>query len=123
MNIETLRAYCLEKAGAEEGFPFGETALVFKVGGKMFLLAMLDSPVLEFNVKCDPEQAIEWRERFAAVRPGYHMNKRLWNTVTVDGTIPGNVIRQMIDDSYGLVVASLPKKDREALARRRPRKR
>jgi predicted DNA-binding protein (MmcQ/YjbR family) len=107
MNIETLRDYCLAKTGAEEGFPFGETALVFKVRGKMFLLAMLESPALEFNVKCDPEQAVEWREQFASVQPGYHMNKRLWNTVTVDGSIPGKVIRQMIDDSYDLVVADI----------------
>jgi predicted DNA-binding protein (MmcQ/YjbR family) len=123
MNIETLREYCLEKTGAEEGFPFGETALVFKVRGKMFLLVMLDNPVLEFNVKCDPEQAIEWREQFAAVQPGYHMNKRLWNTVTVDGSIPGRLIRQMIDDSYALVVKSLSGKERDALTSKRPRKR
>lgn len=110
MDIESLRDYCLAKKAVEEGFPFGENVLVFKVAGKVFLLARLDLPVLEFNVKCDPGQAIEWREQYAAVQPGYHMNKKLWNTITVDGSIPGKIIRQMIDDSYGLVVASLPKK-------------
>jgi predicted DNA-binding protein (MmcQ/YjbR family) len=115
MNIESLRDYCLAKTAVEEGFPFGETVLVFKVKGKMFLLTRLDAPVLEFNVKCDPEQAIEWREQFAAVQPGYHMNKKLWNTVTADGSIPAKILRQMIDDSYRLVVASLPKKDRSDL--------
>lgn len=115
MDIESLRDYCLAKKAVEEGFPFGENVLVFKVKGKVFLLARLDQPVLEFNVKCDPEQAIEWREQYAAVQPGYHMNKKLWNTVTADGSIPVKIIRQMIDDSYRLVVASLPKKDQAGL--------
>jgi predicted DNA-binding protein (MmcQ/YjbR family) len=115
MDIETIRDYCLAKAAVEEGFPFGETTLVFKVRGKIFLLTGLDNPVLQFNVKCDPEKAIEWREQFAAVQPGYHMNKKMWNTVIVDGSIPGRVLRQMIDDSYQLVVMSLPKKSREGL--------
>ncbi len=115
MDIETIRAYCLAKAAVEESFPFGETTLVFKVMGKIFLLSGLDNPVLQFNVKCDPEKAIEWREQFAAVQPGYHMNKKMWNTVTVDGSIPGRILRQMIDDSYRLVVLSLPKKSREGL--------
>ena len=77
MDIETIRDYCLAKKEVEEGFPFGETTLVFKVRGKIFLLAGLDNPVLQFNVKCDPEKAIEWREQFAAVQPGYHMNKKM----------------------------------------------
>ena len=115
MDIEYIRDYCLAKAAVEESFPFGETTLVFKVIGKIFLLSGLDSPVLQFNVKCDPEKAIEWREQFAAVQPGYHMNKKMWNTVTVDGSIPGRILRQMIDDSYQLVVQSLPKKSREGL--------
>ena len=115
MDIETIREYCLAKKEVEEGFPFGETTLVFKVRGKIFLLTGLDNPVLQFNVKCDPEQAIEWREQFDAVQPGYHMNKKMWNTVVVDGSIPGKIIRQMIDDSYRLVVESLPKKSREGL--------
>jgi predicted DNA-binding protein (MmcQ/YjbR family) len=115
MDIETLREYCLTKKEAEEGFPFGETTLVFKVRGKIFLLTGLDEPVLQFNVKCDPEKAIEWRERFSAILPGYHMNKKWWNTVVVDGSVPGKLLREMIDDSYRLVVAGLPKKDREGL--------
>ncbi|GGB10727.1 MmcQ/YjbR family DNA-binding protein [Puia dinghuensis] len=113
MDIETLREYCLAKKNVEESFPFGETTLVFKVKGKMFLLTSLDSAVLEFNVKCDPEKAIEWREQYAAVQPGYHMNKKHWNTVTADGSIPNRIMREMIDDSYNLVVASLPKNMRE----------
>ena len=115
MDIESIREYCLAKKEVEESFPFGETTLVFKVRGKIFLLTGLDSPVLQFNVKCDPEQAIEWREQYAAVQPGYHMNKKLWNTVIVDGSIPARVVRGMIDDSYRLVVQSLPKKLREGL--------
>lgn len=115
MDIESLREYCLAKRGVNEGFPFGESVLVFKVKGKMFLLARLDQAVLEFNVKCDPEQAIEWREQYTAVTPGYHMNKKLWNTVTADGSISVRVLKQMIDDSYRLVVASLPKKDQAGL--------
>jgi predicted DNA-binding protein (MmcQ/YjbR family) len=115
MDIEMLRDYCLAKKEVEEGFPFGETVLVFKVKGKVFLLARLETPTLEFNVKCDPEKAIEWREQFASVQPGYHMNKRLWNTVTMDGSIPIRIVREMIDDSYTLVVRSLPKKDQKDL--------
>jgi predicted DNA-binding protein (MmcQ/YjbR family) len=115
MDVESLREYCLAKNAVKESFPFGETTLVFKVKGKIFLLVGLDSPVLQFNVKCDPEQAIEWREQYPAVQPGYHMNKKLWNTVIVDGSIPVRLLRQMIDDSYRLVVASLPKKDQKGL--------
>jgi len=81
----------------------------------MFLLARLDTPVLEFNVKCDPEKAIEWREQYHSVQPGYHMNKKMWNTVIMDNSIPSRTIRQMIDDSYELVVKSLPKKDQQGL--------
>jgi predicted DNA-binding protein (MmcQ/YjbR family) len=115
MDIESLRDYCIAKKEVEEGFPFGETTLVFKVRGKIFLLASLDAPVLQFNVKCDPEKAIEWREQYEAVQPGYHMNKKMWNTVVVDGTIPVKVLKGMIDDSYVLVVKSLPKKDQVGL--------
>lgn len=115
MDIESLREYCLAKMAVEEGFPFGETTLVFKVKGKIFLLTGLDSPVLQFNVKSDPEKAIEWREQYAAVQPGYHMNKKHWNTVTADGSIPARVLREMIDDSYRLIVLSLPKKDQQGL--------
>ncbi len=115
MNVESLRDYCLGKPQVLEGFPFGESTLVFTVRGKMFLLVSLNQPVLQFNVKSDPEKAIEWREKYDSVRPGYHMNKKLWNTVVVDGSIPQKIIKEMIDDSYILVVKSLPKKEQAGL--------
>ena len=114
MNIEELREYCLKKKAVTESFPFDKFTLVFKVKGKMFALLPLER-VPQINLKCDPEKAIELREHYAAVTPGYHMDKRLWNTVQIDGSIPDNLIREWIDDSYQLVVAKLPKKDREGL--------
>ncbi len=87
----------------EESFPFGEDTLVFKVGGKIFLLCSLDSNPLQFNVKCDPELAIELRERYSCVQPGYHMNKKHWNTIVVDHSVSDNDLREWIDHSYGLV--------------------
>ena len=104
MDIESLREYCLKKKEAEETFPFGDTTLVFKVRGKMFLLVSLDNPVLQFNVKCDPAKAIELREEYPEnILPGYHMNKKHWNTIIVDGTISNKLLKEMIDDSYELV--------------------
>ncbi|MBK6633623.1 MAG: MmcQ/YjbR family DNA-binding protein [Chitinophagaceae bacterium] len=104
MNIETLREYCLQKPYVTEGFPFGEDTLVFKVKEKIFLLAGLDSSPLQFNVKCDPGKAIELREEFPeSVLPGYHMNKKHWNTVIVDGRLTAKQLKEMIDDSYTLV--------------------
>ena len=103
MNIEQLRQYCIGKADVEEGFPFGETVLVFKVNGKMFLLLPLDTEGLQFNVKCDPEKAIELRSAFPCVKPGFHMNKTHWNTVYVDGTVSDKLIKEWIDDSYELI--------------------
>ena len=114
MNMEELHEYCLRKAGAEECFPFGEETLVFKVRGKVFLIAGLTEGN-QFNVKCDPERAVELRERHEEVQPGYHMNKRHWNTVRMDGTLKGREIREMIDHSYAIVVDALPKKLREKL--------
>ena len=116
MNIESLRTYCLKKKGVTEEFPFGPDTLVFKVKGKVFLLTSLDSETFRFNVKCDPDKAIELRERYDAVQPGYHMNKKHWNTVIVDGRLSQQLLREMIDDSYELVVQSLPKKTREELS-------
>jgi len=110
MNIEQLRDYCLSKPGAEETLPFGPDTLVFKIGGKAFLLCPLESGELSFNVKCDPELASELREQYAAVQPGYHMNKKHWNTITVDGSITNKELRAWIDHSYELVIKSLPKK-------------
>ncbi len=115
MDIESLRDYCLGKVQSQEGFPFGENTLVFTVKGKMFLLVSLDRLVLQFNVKCDSEKAVELREQYASILPGYHMNKKMWNTVVVDGSIPLKLIKEMIDDSYGLVVRSLPRKEQQGL--------
>ncbi len=103
MNIESLRNYCLSKPDVEEGFPFGPETLVMKVEGKIFLLTGLDNPVLSFNVKCDPDKAIELREEFSCVLPGYHMNKKHWNTIVVDGTANTKQLIEWIDDSYDLV--------------------
>jgi predicted DNA-binding protein (MmcQ/YjbR family) len=114
LNIEQLRDYCLSKPGATEGFPFGEDTLVFKVGGKMFLLIGLNSSI-SFNVKCDPELAIELRERHTEVQPGYHMNKKMWNTVYMDGALSNKELAEMIDHSYNLVFAGLPKKTQAEL--------
>lgn len=115
MDIESIREYCLAKKEVQEGFPFGVETLVFKVRGKIFLLAGLDNPVLQFNIKADPERAIELREQYASVQPGYHMNKKMWNTVIVDRSIPAKLLREMIDESYRLVIKSLPKKMQEGL--------
>ena len=112
MDLETIRKYCLEKEFTSESFPFGETTLVFKVSGKVFLLMGLDNRPLQFNVKCDPEKAEELREQYASVGPGFHMNKRHWNTVILNGEIPAREVREMIDQSYELVVQSLPLKER-----------
>ena len=112
MNIEELREYCLSKKGSTESFPFDETVLVFKVGGKIFLLTSLFETPLKFNVKCDPELAIELREKFACVQPGYHMNKSHWNTVSIDGTADNKPLKEWIDHSYDLIFKSLSKKER-----------
>ena len=114
MNIEELREYCLSKKAATECFPFDEVTLVFKVCGKMFALTNLDGD-LSVNLKCDPEKAVELREEYTAVKPGYHMNKKLWNTLEIDGSIGDNLIKGWIDDSYDLVVLSLTKKQRDEL--------
>jgi predicted DNA-binding protein (MmcQ/YjbR family) len=109
LNIEELRDHCLEKPGVTEGFPFGEDTLVFKVAGKIFLLVGLEQGD-RFNVKCDPELAVELRERYTEVQPGYHMNKKMWNTVFMNGTLSRKHLLEMIDHSYQEVVKSLPKK-------------
>ncbi len=114
MDIESIRNYCLEKPEVTEGFPFGDDTLVFKVNGKMFALMNLEG-TLSINLKCDPEKAIELREHYAGVLPGYHMNKKQWNTVMLDFSIDSTLIKQWIDDSYNLVVQNMPKKDRERI--------
>lgn len=115
MNIEELRDFCLSLSGVDDSFPFGEDTLVFKVMGKIFCLAGLDNQPLRFNVKCNPELAIELRETYSGVLPGYHMNKKHWNTIVLDGSFSDSQARQWIVDSYNLVVASLPKKAQEVL--------
>ena len=109
MNIEELRNYCLSKKGATESFPFDETTLVFKVMNKMFALTSLKGE-LYVTLKCEANHAIELREHYPFVRPGYHMNKKLWNTIDVFNTLEDKLIREWIDDSYDLVVKSLTKK-------------
>ena len=111
MNIETIREYILQKPSVTEGFPFGEDTLVFKVNEKIFLLAALDSSPLQFNVKCDPDKAIELRDDYPeSVLPGYHMNKKHWNTIIVDGRLTAKQLKEMIDDSYELVSPKKRKK-------------
>jgi predicted DNA-binding protein (MmcQ/YjbR family) len=115
MNIESFRKYCLKKRGVTEEFPFDENNLVFKVMGKMFALTDLVDLPFTINLKCDPEKAVELREKYDAVQPGYHMNKKHWNTITVDNSIPENELLEMVDHSYNLVVEGLKKSDREKL--------
>ena len=103
MNIEEIRDYALSLKSVSESFPFGEDTIVFKVDNKIFLLASLTSEVLQFNVKCNPEYAVELREQYSCVLPGYHMNKKHWNTIIVDGTLTVNQLRGFINDSYSLV--------------------
>ena len=102
MNIESLREYCISKKGADESFPFGEDTLVFKAAGKIFALVNLDGD-LSINLKCDPAFAIELRERHSAVTPGYHMNKKHWNTIIFDGSVPDKEVFSWIDHSYNLI--------------------
>ena len=116
MDLAQFREYCLSKPRATEGAPFGPDVLVFKVGGKMFALAALDGMPTTANLKCDPDWALDLRDRYEQVRPGYHMNKKHWNTVEIEGTIPKAELRKMIDHSYELVAASLPKARRVKLS-------
>ena len=108
MNTEELRDFCLSLKGTTEGFPFDEVTLVFKVANKMYMLMSLDVP-LSINLKCEPGLAVQLRERYPAVAPGYHMNKKHWNTVEVDGSIPSQTIMEWIQHSYSLVISTLPK--------------
>lgn len=114
MNIEEYREYCMNKPMVTEEFPFDEVTLVFKVAGKMFALTGLDGD-FSINLKCDPEKAIELREQHSCVKPGYHMSKKHWNTIMIDGSVSDELLRQWIDHSYILVVDKLPKKIKEEL--------
>ncbi|MEZ5023686.1 MAG: MmcQ/YjbR family DNA-binding protein [Chitinophagales bacterium] len=115
MNIEDIREYCLTKKGVSEGFPFDESTLVFKVLGKIFLLTSLDAQELSINLKCEPLRAIELRETYDCVKPGFHMNKKHWNTVQVSGELSDQSIFDLINHSYDLVVKGLPKSKRDQL--------
>lgn len=114
MNAEDIRIYCLRKAEVTESLPFNDTALVFKVNNKMFMIMDLESD-LRISLKCDPNVAIELRERFNSVGPGYHLNKQLWNTINIDGSIDDRIIYQWIDDSYRLIIENMPRKDQQRL--------
>ena len=110
MNVEEIRAFCIQKKGVTESFPFDNDTLVFKVLDKMFLLMSLEKQPVSFNAKCEPEKAIQLRERYPeSVLPGYHMNKLHWNTVIINHELSSNLIKSFIDDSYQLVLKSLPK--------------
>jgi predicted DNA-binding protein (MmcQ/YjbR family) len=107
VNLEKFREYCLRKPGSTEGTPFGPDVLVFKVAGKIFALASLDEVPVRVNLKCDPDLALELRDRYEQVHPGYHMNKKHWNTVEIEAGIPDVELRKMIDHSYDLVAKKL----------------
>ena len=114
-DYNSLTVYCLAKKAATSSYPFGEGTLVFKVLGKMFALISEDTEPLRMNLKCDPERAIELREENASIIPGFHMNKIHWNTLILEGVLSDTFVLQLIDHSYELVIASLPKSKREEL--------
>jgi len=116
MDIEELRDYCLSFPETTEEFPFDDVTIVFKVCGKMFALTTLDETPLRVNLKCNPEQAIELREKYSCVSPGYHMNKRLWNTIEITGEMPASGLKQWIKHSYSEVIRKMPRRDRDRLS-------
>jgi predicted DNA-binding protein (MmcQ/YjbR family) len=116
MNRDEVFAFCLDLPAAEETYPFGDEVAVFKVGGRMFALVSLGGePVV--NLKCDPSRALELRAAYAGIRPGYHQDKRHWNSVDLDGSVDGDMVRALVEDSYDLVVAKLPRALRDTLTR------
>ena len=117
MQLAYLHDFCLTLPGAEDTLPFGPDTLVYKVMNKMFLITGVDDTVVSINVKCDPTKAIELREQYSYVQPGYHMNKKHWNTVLMDGTVNVTLLKQWITDSYNLVVTSLTKSQQTELAK------
>ena len=112
MNIEDFRAYCLAKKFVVEDFPFGVDTLVYKVKGKIFAITGLDTDAFQVNLKCDPERAIELRDSYSEIKPGYHMNKKHWNTIEFESRLSTKMLKELIDHSYDLVASSLPVKDR-----------
>ena len=115
MTADELQSWCLGRRGASEEFPFGEQPSVFKVAGKMFAISNLGSRPLQVSLKCEPELAEQLRATYPTIKPGYHLNKRHWNTVTIDGSVPDRIVGDMLEDSYDLVVASLSKKKQREL--------
>ena len=113
MDVENVREVLLEKENASEETPFGPEVLVYKVGGKMFALLTIEEVPVRMNLKCDPERSLDLRDRYESIIPGYHMNKKHWNSLVLDQTLPENLIQELIDHSYDLVFASLPKKVKE----------
>ena len=117
MNVEDFREYCLAKKGVSEEFPFDEETLVFKVMGKVFALTGLERTPFQVNLKCDPDYALELREQYDQIIPGYHMHKKHWNTVIFEEGLEEKLLIELIDHSYDLVVAKLKKVDREQLSK------
>ncbi|MFZ1561134.1 MAG: MmcQ/YjbR family DNA-binding protein [Saprospiraceae bacterium] len=115
MNIESFTEYCLAKKGVSESFPFGGDTLVFKVMGKIFALTGMDETPCKANLKCDPEWAITLREEHEDIQPGYHMNKKHWNTINIEGTLSDAYVMKLIDHSYDLVISALSSKDKAIL--------
>ena len=115
MTADELRAWCLAQPGATEEFPFDATTSVFKVGGKMFALSNLGAEPLRVSVKCEPDLAERLRASYSTIVPGYHLNKRHWNTIILDGSLPDDLVYEMLEDSYDLVVEGLPRAERERL--------
>jgi predicted DNA-binding protein (MmcQ/YjbR family) len=113
---DRMLAECLAKSGAVEDYPFGDGVAVFKVAGRIFALVSLGDAPGDISLKCDPDLALELRDRYAAITPGYHLNKRHWNTVRLDGSVPDEEVRELIDHSYELVVSRLPAAQRRALS-------
>ena len=114
MDIESFRSYCMAKKGVTEEFPFGDTTLVYKVMGKIFVLTGIET-FSSMNLKVDPEMSIELQERYPSVKPGYHMNKKHWITVLMDGSIPDKLVKEWIDNSYQLVASSLTRSQKTLL--------
>ena len=116
MTFDQYREYCLSKKGATEDLPFDDVTLVFKVAGKMFSLVSMNESPLHVNLKCDPERSVLLREKYESITPGYHMNKKHWNTLLLNGTISDEILQELTDHSYSLVFDSLTKAQREELA-------
>ena len=115
MNLEAVRQHCLSFTGVEESLPFGPEVLVYKVAGKVFALLIPEDAPPRVNLKCDPDRALDLRDRYESILPGYHMNKRHWNTLLLDGRLPTALVRELIDHSHALVLAGLPAKARRQL--------